>query len=486
MATDAGQLDLLRKSLDSLKSRFQSVTNPRDKSKAWLIQFNDGHPDGFSALVDKWIAHAGKPKPFFCAIPVSRRETRLMPILKSGGMEEEPGHRVPGFKRKIQVEDWDVLGLLAEDAIRLMMTMPDPVQRRIWSHLPLKTEFGGMAQTWVAAVFELAWQAITHSPLRADKWVPLTDFQKIELDSIRDFSTGPFALNATQRESIGENPSWYSNLDDFAAASVQAIDILQSWLADVPKPDKQLRTDTPSTASSSPAPLPTGDSSLPDWLNDGLTHDKLLEQCRRLQKAWLLPENGGAWRAGDKIRELKAGLTTLHIDSPVTPTLRDGLAEQLKGSAADNRKLFDDFHASVDLIVAAIRNAQSAAPKGVGTPVDVRQSVDEDKLPVIVFGYADILTTIGLLPVNDTNKGRVKRLSEKHDGPIIIGKNSPPKAERSKLIGWWKGMEAMWQSQEDTRTNAVATVEEQYLHGKDATVFPGIGGHEKKSQSKKG
>ena len=126
-----------------------------------------------------------------------------------------------------------------------------------------------------------------------------------------------------------------------------------------------------------------------------------------------------------------------------------------------------------------------AAPKDLGTPGDVRQPVAEGKLPDYVFGYADILTTIGVKPIDKSNKGRVKRLNEKHNGPIIIGDSSPPKAERVKLIEWWRGMEAMWQSQQDSQANKAATVAEQYQHGRDATVVPGIDGHVKKNRAKK-
>jgi hypothetical protein len=104
----------------------------------------------------------------------------------------------------------------------------------------------------------------------------------------------------------------------------------------------------------------------PVWMAD-LTHGKLLEQCRKLKTDWPLPDIGGVYDPSQKIRELKAGLTTLRIASPATPELRDGFIEQMKGTAADNRKLFDDFHASVDLIVAAIMNSITAAPIDVPT-----------------------------------------------------------------------------------------------------------------------
>ena len=159
----------------------------------------------------------------------------------------------------------------------------------------------------------------------------------------------------------------------------------------------------PSTASSSLAPMPTDDPSLPDWMAD-LTPDKLLEQCRRLKTNWPLPDIGGVFNESQKIRELKAGLAILRIDSPVTPELHDGLVERLKnGSTAKNRKLFDDFHASVDLIVAAIRNAQSAAPSSDAKPVD-----DE---AAKAAQYAALLVSVKSL-ANDRLVGKQRRVVE--------------------------------------------------------------------------
>ena len=282
MATDAVPLELLRSEFYELKLRFQAAADPRNPCKAWLIHSND---DSFlssaSNLVEGWKEARG----CIVAVPVICPETRLMQVDGNGEAVEVEGRRTAGFKRAVKVEGSDVLKLLCDDAAALLRELPDETLKQLWCNLPPRTRvnreeaaFAGAA--WVAAVFELAWQNHKVPPLRAEKWVPLDARQKIALESIRDFQSGPFKLSDAQLQSLGENPSWYSTLPDFTAASVKAISILQSWLNDVPKPapeangepsksGEQLRTDTPDGEQSLASAIVAAKQILRDWFESG-------------------------------------------------------------------------------------------------------------------------------------------------------------------------------------------------------------------------
>ena len=118
------------------------------------------------------------------------------------------------------------------------------------------------------------------------------------------------------------------------------------------------------------------------------------------------------------------------------------------------------------------------------------EGFEPDHVPIVFpdtrGGYPDMLQTLKR-DNNPTEKGRLERLNDSHDGPIITGESGqPPKAERMKLIAWWNSLEEIWKSQQSIRTNTAATVAEQYPHGRDATVVPAIGGQVKKRRSPQG
>lgn len=103
-----------------------------------------------------------------------------------------------------------------------------------------------------------------------------------------------------------------------------------------------------------------------------------------------------------------------------------------------------------------------------------------------VIGWADILQALNR-DNNATWRGRVERLNESHNGPIIKGATGQqPTVVKTKLIAWWNGLEEILESQQSNRTNTAATVSEQYPHGRDATVVPGISGQVKKRRSPRG
>ena len=103
-----------------------------------------------------------------------------------------------------------------------------------------------------------------------------------------------------------------------------------------------------------------------------------------------------------------------------------------------------------------------------------------------VIGWADILQTLNR-DNNATWRGRVERLNDAHNGPIIKGATGQsPTVVKPKLIAWWNSLEEILESKQSIRTNAEATVEEQYAHGRDATVVPEISGQVKKRRSPRG
>ncbi len=172
MAMDAVPFDLLRSSLDELKLRFRAANDPGSPSKAWLLHIPDkGRSPILMVRLDGYQDY---------------RYLRLKPII--------------------------------EDAVRLSDKLPAAVQTRLWGGPTPETPVGLSSDPtpqWMMAVFELLNASDVGPPLRRVRDLPL-DEKPV------GFKFPPAA-------------EWYATLPDFAAASVQAIAILQSWLDDVPK-----------------------------------------------------------------------------------------------------------------------------------------------------------------------------------------------------------------------------------------------------------
>lgn len=212
---DDASLTLLRSSFASIKSRFQAVDNPHSPYRAWLVHTQNGsHPD--CSLIDGFEGGSGNWR--YVGVPVSRANQRTMCVDRTGAVEI-PGGRTLGFQRMVQVEGWNIFKPLVGDAAQLMHQMPVAIQQKLWANLPERAEVNRDSLAWVAAVFELAWQAPVSSPLGATK------------------SGIPFYETPVNFK-FGELTDWYSTLDNFAVASAQAIDILLNWLdASAIKPD---------------------------------------------------------------------------------------------------------------------------------------------------------------------------------------------------------------------------------------------------------
>lgn len=97
------------------------------------------------------------------------------------------------------------------------------------------------------------------------------------------------------------------------------------------------------------------ESGLPEWM-EGLTHDRLLDQCFKLKREWPLPGIGAVNRLRPKVRELLAGLTMLQVATPANMPVLPTFAKQV--TTENEEKHHDDFCTSVDLIISAIQNSK--------------------------------------------------------------------------------------------------------------------------------
>ena len=97
--------------------------------------------------------------------------------------------------------------------------------------------------------------------------------------------------------------------------------------------------------------------------------------------------------------------------------------------------------------------------------------------------WREILITLGMKN-NREDQSKVRTLKETYDGPIIIpGQGSQPKADKTKLIAWWNGLDAKWTTVGSKTINAAATVASQHEYGRDGTVVPDISGEVKKRKA---
>lgn len=192
---------LLRSALDELKLRFRAAIDPDSPSKAWLLHVpakgNERPP--IYGLADGFDSSCAEPSPSDLAY-------RHDPAI---------GRRNPPFRRCVRLNGYQSLKVISQDAATLLEGLPDAVKTRLWHGLPAGTELKPGPALWVLAVFELGNANVVGSPLRCVRYYPLDE--------------KPVSFN------LPADADWYATLPDFAAASVQAIDILKGWLADEPK-----------------------------------------------------------------------------------------------------------------------------------------------------------------------------------------------------------------------------------------------------------
>lgn len=114
-----------------------------------------------------------------------------------------------------QMRLWGSLRLrrICGEATWIMRRLPDDIRER----LPVTGRYFGSTchwGLWVLAVFEIGDARVPDSPLRTIRKIPLAR------DELSRVSTPGFAP---------ADPIWYATMADFAAASAQAVDILQYW-----------------------------------------------------------------------------------------------------------------------------------------------------------------------------------------------------------------------------------------------------------------
>lgn len=102
----------------------------------------------------------------------------------------------------------------------------------------------------------------------------------------------------------------------------------------------------------------------------------------------------------------------------------------------------------------------------------------------LLFNWSEVLEAVGLKN-NSQSRSRVAKLNNTHDGPIILPKRGgQPTVDKAKLLEWWNCLETLVAEREQKDLNASETVRNQYKHGKESTVIPGIAGHTKRRRGK--
>ena len=209
---DATGLGLLRSSLVDHKSRFRAVANRGEPCKAWLMRVTslpDISPEANFARMGGFDA-------------------------RRSGVFALGGERWASLPEPLQS--------VADDAARSVKQLPVDIAKLLPPECWCSTADDW--RSWVAVVFGLAWSPVRCSPIHAERVVPLNDRESILLESVPGMKDWPLHLTDEQIAAVREK-GWYSTLDDFAAASVQAIDVLMSWLDDVPKRETEVNSKPP-------------------------------------------------------------------------------------------------------------------------------------------------------------------------------------------------------------------------------------------------
>jgi hypothetical protein len=117
--------------------------------------------------------------------------------------------------------------LLANDAGRCLLGLPDTIRTELWSNLPSTTRLAqDNCSLWTDAVFELAFSMRAGSPLVAEKRV-WNDGVSIALDQLNLFRKHPQCVIFPQLVQVKNPPPWwYSDIASAFRSSVDAIDIL--------------------------------------------------------------------------------------------------------------------------------------------------------------------------------------------------------------------------------------------------------------------
>ena len=230
---NASESALLQSSLALVKQRFQALVGD-SPCKAWLLHVHDSKSDEepeIYALADGYKTPG----------VASKQSTWAKLGCPAIGLE------VPRFRRAVRLNGSQSLTPICDEAATLLMSLPAAVQSRLWRGMPARTRLATAEgdMVWVLAVFELANLNIAYSSLRAPRPRPLT---KQNCQAFFD-----------PESKLPVDPDWHSTLPDFAAASAQAIDILQSWLAEELRREAEVASEPPKPVEPQAETLTGGD-----------------------------------------------------------------------------------------------------------------------------------------------------------------------------------------------------------------------------------
>jgi hypothetical protein len=123
----------------------------------------------------------------------------------------------------------------------------------------------------------------------------------------------------------------------------------------------------------------------------------------------------------------------------------------------------------------------AACPK---TATTSGKAVPPPKPVEYLMNWREILTCLRMKN-NEECRRRVREANERYEGPIILPRaGGQPKVNKDKLLPWWNGLEERFREIEQKRSDAEATVDDQYSYGRNETVVPEIEGHVKKRRKK--
>lgn len=188
------------------------------------------------------------------------------------------------------------------------------------------------------------------------------------------------------------------------------------------------------------------------------------------------------WRPHDWYLILVAVYDLVFNDSPiVAATHLRAVFAGIKQHIIDAVKAGDQ---SVEpaLQTALERVRDDLAARGViGQSSD--QAADLQQPKTILSSWREITTALGL--PHEVGMGKVKSLNERLNGPIPKArKGSQPVVERGALIDSWNKLAVMQQELANQRDGKAAAASASYSHGRDGTMSPEIGGHQRKRRSK--
>jgi hypothetical protein len=172
--------------------------------------------------------------------------------------------------------------------------------------------------------------------------------------------------------------------------------------------------------------------------------------------------------SGDELREI---LTAVALESRLN-TLMDVAGLKL-------------IRSWIDREWAAVTRQRKA---GVSISSEPKQSPNLSKEEIepkdYLFGWDSILSALGRKDSTE-ERGRVDRLNDTHNGPIIAPRQGGKvTAERAALIQWWNSLEDRLREIQQRKLDSDATVASKFQYGRKGEVVPEISGEVKRGRAK--